>query len=194
MKDDMIQETSFEAWYAIQVRTRWERSAATLLSGKGYEMLLPTYASKRRWAGRLRDFQAPLFPGYVFCRFDASKRLPILITPGVIAVVGRGRIPVPIDPSEMLAIHSLVSSGVSAEPWPYLEVGQHVKIESEALQGVEGILVAFRGGHRVVISISLLCRSVAMEVDRARVIPISRPKETKGREVAPRAVLDPALV
>ena len=78
-------------WYALQVRTRWEASTSSLLSGKGYQTLLPTYRQKKSWSGRPKEVSAPLFPGYVFCRFDVRNRLPVLITPGVIAVVGRGK-------------------------------------------------------------------------------------------------------
>ena len=84
-------ETENRRWFALQVRTRWESSTAVLLSGKGYETSLPTYQTKKRWNGKVKQASAPLFPGYVFCQFDAFKRLPILITPGVISVVGRGR-------------------------------------------------------------------------------------------------------
>jgi transcriptional antiterminator NusG len=171
-KTYMSPEMKGEQWYALQVRSRWEGSTATLLTGKGYETLLPIYKLKRRWSGRLKEVNAPLFPGYVFCSFDVLKRLPILVTPGVIAVVGRGRVPVPMEASEISAVQALVSSGLPAEPYPYLEVGQKVRIESDALRGVEGILLAFKGSQRIVVSVSLLRRSVALEIDRARVIPI----------------------
>jgi transcription antitermination factor NusG len=169
----MSSESNPENWYAVQVRTRWEGSTASLLSGKGYETFLPTYKSKRRRNGRLKEISASLFPGYVFCRFDVSKRLPILVTPGVIAVVGRGRVPVPVEDSEISAVQSVVLSGLPAEPWPYLEVGKKVRIEShDALQGLEGILIGFKGGSRIVVSVSLLRRSVALEIERSRVMPL----------------------
>jgi len=120
---------------------------------------------------------APLFPGYIFCQFDAQKRLPILVTPGVVGVVGRGRIPVPIEDSEIAAIQTVVSSGFHAEPWPYLEIGQRIRIEDESLNsslnGLEGILINFRGRQRIVVSVSLLRRSVALEIDRSRVRPMT---------------------
>lgn len=164
--------TEIEKWYALQVRTRWESSTAVLLSGKGYQTFLPTFKTKKRGNGRLRDANSPLFPGYVFCQFDAQNRLPILVTPGVIAVVGRGRIPMPVDDEEIATIQTVVSSGLQAEPWPYLELGQKVRIESDALQGLEGILINFKGNHRIVVSVSLLRRSVALEIDRSSVSPI----------------------
>src|SRR6202795_856499 len=168
----MDQETTNQRWFALQVRTRWESSTAVLLTGKGYQTFLPTYKTKKRWNGQSREVSAPLFPGYVFCQFDPQKRLPILVTPGVIAVVGRGRIPIPVEDSEITSIQTAISSGLRAEPWPYLEVGQRIRIESDALSGLEGILIDFKGRQRIVVSVSLLRRSVALEIDRSRVRPM----------------------
>jgi transcription antitermination factor NusG len=168
----MNAEPSRDRWYALQVRSRWESSTATLLSGRGYQTFLPTFKTEKRWRGRSRKVDAPLFPGYVFCQFDALKRLPVLVTPGVLTVVGRGRIPVPVEDSEIDAIQRVVSSGLRAEPWSYLEVGQRVRIQDGALCGLEGILVSFKGSRRIVLSVSLLCRSVSLEIERSGVCPI----------------------
>jgi transcription antitermination factor NusG len=174
-----------QKWFALQVRTRWESSTAVLLSGKGYQTLLPTYQTKKRWNGKFKQISAPLFPGYVFCQFDALNRLPILVTPGVMAVVGRGRVPFPVNDSEIAAIQTIVSSGFHAEPWPYLEVGQKIRIESDSLNGLEGILINFKGNNRIVVSVSLLRRSVALEIDRDCVRPVS---PAKGSRLDPVAV------
>jgi transcription antitermination factor NusG len=168
----MSLEPGSHKWFALQVRTRWECSTSVLLEGKGYQTLVPTYKTKKRWNGRMREASSPLFPGYVFCNFDAQKRLPILITPGVLAVVGRGRVPLPVDDAEIDAIEKVMLSGLQAEPWPYLEVGQRIRIEGELLSGLEGILTQFKGHHRIVVSVSLLQRSVALEIDRSCVKPI----------------------
>jgi transcription antitermination factor NusG len=175
----MDPQTSSEKWFALQVRTRWESSTAVLLSGKGYQTLLPTFKTKKRWSGRLREVNSPLFPGYVFCQFDGQKRLPVLVTPGVIAVVGRGRVPIPVEDSEIAAIQTVVSSGLHAEPWPFLEVGQRIRIDDEALRGLEGILINFKGNQRIVVSVSLLRRSVALEIDRSRVSPVHTPRTSE---------------
>jgi transcriptional antiterminator NusG len=190
----MNAEPSRDPWYALQVRSRWESSTATLLSGKGYLTFLPTFKTVKPWSGKSREVAAPLFPGYVFCRFDALKRLPILVTPGVISVVGRGRIPVPVEDSEIEAIQTVVSSGLRAEPWPYLEVGQQVRIEDGALRGLEGILTSFRGSRRIVVSISLLCRSVALEIDRSGVCPIQQGRITVVGKLAIPRLLRPVVV
>ena len=176
-------------WFALQVRTRWESSTALLLSGKGYSTLLPTYQTKKRWNGRLKQVTAPLFPGYVFCEFDALKRLPILVTPGVISVVGRGRIPFPVNDNEIAAIQTIVASGYQAEPWPYLEVGQRIRIENESLNGLEGILINFKGNNRIVVSVSLLRRSVALEIDRDCVRPLSPARARNLESIASQALL-----
>jgi transcription termination/antitermination protein NusG len=166
-----------DRWYALQVRARREHSIATQLTGKGYRIFLPTFKAKKRWNGRVTEQKAALFPGYLFCHFDISHRLPILVTHGVLAVVGRGRTPVPVEDSEISALQTVVGSGLPTEPWPYLEVGQAVRIEDGALSGLEGILASFKGGSRIVVSVSLLRRSVALEIDRVSVSPVhsSRP-------------------
>lgn len=168
----MLRESVANRWYALHVRTRWENSTASTLSGKGYQTFLPTFRAERRCNGRFREVAAALFPGYVFCQFDVLNRLPVLVTPGVKSVVGRGRIPVPVEDSEIEAIQKMVSSGLRTEPWPYLEVGQRIRIQEGALIGLEGILTSFKGGHRMVISVSLLRRSVAMEIDCCSVRPV----------------------
>lgn len=168
----MISEPSGERWYALQLRARWESSTATMLSNKGYQTFLPTYKTLKRGRDRSFEVQAPLFPGYLFCRFNVFDRLPVLITPGVLAVVGTGRSPVPVENSELETIQKMVSTGLRIEPCPYLEVGQLVRIEDGPLGGVEGILTGFKGAHRIVVSISLLRRSVALEIDRSAVSSI----------------------
>ncbi|MGD0906502.1 MAG: UpxY family transcription antiterminator [Candidatus Acidiferrales bacterium] len=171
-------------WYALQVRTRWEEPAAAQLRGKGFQTLLPTYTTKRRWSDRYKIVQAPLFPGYVFCSFDVHNRLPVLITPGVISVVGRGKTPVPVDEAEMTAIRSMVRSGVQAQPWPYLEIGERVRIKDDVFDGMEGILINFKGKERVVISLTLLRRSVALEIDRAHILAVGSPGKTSSAKLA----------
>lgn len=168
----MNTESTGDRWYALQLRSRWESSTATLLSCKGYETFLPTYKGIKRASGKPKEVQSPLFPGYLFCRFNVCDRLPVLITPGVISVVGRGRIPVPVEDSEVEAVQRMVTAGARVEPWPYLEVGQRVRIEDGALCGIEGVLTSFKGSQRIVVSISLLRRSVALEIDRSAVSPV----------------------
>ena len=109
----------------------------------------------------------PLFPGYMFCRLNPNDRLPILKTPWVIQIVGSHHCPVPVDEAEINAVRILVESGVPNQPWPFLQLGNRVRIESGPLRGLEGILTEFKGNHRLVVSVTLLQRSVAVEIDSA---------------------------
>jgi transcriptional antiterminator NusG len=159
-------------WFALQVRVRYEMSVAQHLHGRGYEWFLPFYKCRKRWSDRIKEVQSPLFPGYLFRRFDPQDRLPILTSPGVIQVVGYNRHPVPIDEQEIKAIQSLVASGIPSQPCAFLTVGDQVRIESGPLRGLEGILVRFKGNHRLVLSVTLLQRSLAVEMDPALVTPL----------------------
>ena len=153
-------------WYALCVRPRYEKLAAMMLTNKGYETLLPLYKCRRRRPDRYKEIQLPMFPGYLFCQFDPNARLPILTTPGVLHVVGSGRAPISIDRAEMEAVRHLAQSQLRAEPHPYLEVGQKVYIQEGPLVGTVGILLAKKNSHRVIISVTLLRRAVAVEIDR----------------------------
>jgi transcription antitermination factor NusG len=164
-------------WFALQVRSRWEGTTAGLLRGKGLETLLPTYATMRKWSDRFKVVESPLFPGYVFCRFDVHNRLPVLITPGVISVVGRGKTPIAVDDTEISSIQAAIVSSIHIEPWPYVQIGERVRIKDDVLDGMEGILASFKGSHRVIISVSLLRRSVALEIDRSRITPLGSPRK-----------------
>jgi transcription antitermination factor NusG len=153
------------AWYALQVRSRRENHVVSQISSQGYECFLPTYRNVRQWSDRVKEVEQPLFPGYLFCRFNFHERRPVTTTPGVMQIVGTGRTAVPVDDNEIIALQLALSSGLPRQPWPYLEVGQRVRINYGNLRGLEGLLVNLKGNHRVVLSVSLLQRSVAMEVD-----------------------------
>lgn len=157
------------SWFALHVRTRYEHRVACSLEGKGYELFLPLHKCRKRWSDRIKNVETPLFPGYVFCKFDPQDRLPILKTTGVIQVAGYNRAPVPVEESEIAAIQALVASGLPNQPWPFLKVGDRVHIEAGPLRGHEGVLVEFRGSHRLVLSVTLLHRAVAVEIDSALV-------------------------
>jgi transcription antitermination factor NusG len=160
-------------WFALHVRSRCEKAVAASLEYKGYEGFLPLYRSRNRWSDRMKDVSLPLFPGYVFCRIEPAMRLQVMTTPGVVSVVGLGKTPQPVEPEELVAIRALVNSGLPAIPWPYLKTGERVRIERGALEGVEGILTAVKKELRVVLSVTLLQRSVAVEIDRDLIRPIA---------------------
>lgn len=159
------------SWFAVKVRVRSEDLVAQLLRAKGYDCLLPTYPERRRYSDRFKDVQLALFPGYVFCHFDPVYKLPIVTTPMVHEVVSLGKMPSPVAEEEIRAIQRIISSRSPVRPWPYLRAGQGVRIEDGPLKGVEGWLVSERGRDRLVVSVHLLQRSLAVEIERGSVRP-----------------------
>jgi transcription antitermination factor NusG len=156
-------------WFAVQVRARQELGISEHLQSNGYEWFLPLTKCKKRWSDRIKEVKSPLFPGYLFCRFDPMDRLPILKIPGVIQIVGSNRQPIPVDEDEIRAIQVLLASGVPNQPCPYLEIGDKVRIESGPLRGLEGLLAEFQGHRQLVLCVTLLQRSVAVKIDSASV-------------------------
>jgi transcription antitermination factor NusG len=152
--------------------------------------LLPLYKSVRKWSDRVKELEQPLFPGYLFCKFDFQERRPIVTTPGVLQIVGYGRTAIPVSDHEIQALQLAVSSGIPRQPWPYLEVGQRVRVIYGTLTGLEGILVNIKGNHRVVLSVALLQRSVAMEVETSWLLPV----EEDSREGISQRILRPIRV
>lgn len=161
-----------EPWYALGVTARHEKSVARILLHKGFEAFLPVYVNRHQYARRAREFELPLFPGYVFCRFPGNARLPILTTPGVLHVVGAGREPVPVDAGEIAAIQMAASAKSRMSPCPYWKSGQKARVMDGALAGVEGIVMSEKRPEKLVLSISLLKRSVLVEIDAENVVLI----------------------
>ncbi len=172
MNSEEVGEGVSCSWYALRVRSRAEKLVATCARNKGFEEFLPLYRSIHRWSDRKKSVELPLFPGYVFCHLDPRHRLPILTIPGAIEFVGIGKIPAPIEDAEIAAIRTAVNSGLMVEPWEYLEAGESVRVESGPLAGIEGIFVESKKENRIVVSVTLLQRSMAVEIEREWVTPL----------------------
>ena len=159
-------------WFALQVRTKAEPLVEQALRGKAYETFLPTYIETRQYSDRIKKVETALFPGYLFCRLDPEQRLPILTTPGVhkiVSVDNNG--PTPVDASEIEAIQRLLKGNGNPRPFPYLKVGDRVRVEVGAFAGVVGNLVSEKGVDRLIVSVTILHRSVAVEIDRTWLRP-----------------------
>jgi len=164
-------------WYAIRVQAKFEKVASTVLREKGFEEFLPLYRAKRQWSDRVKQLELPLFPGYLFCRIDIGERLlPIVTTPGVLSIVGAGRRPIAVPDHEVEAIQAVVRSGLPAMPWPSLTAGSPVLVERGPLAGVEGIVLEVNKKYRLIVSVLLLQRAVAVEIERECVRPLSHDK------------------
>lgn len=159
-------------WFAVRVRSKFERTVSTVLEYKGVEQFLPTYRSRRIWNDRIKTLDLPLFPGYVFCRIPLAERNRVVTVDGVVGFVGAGRQPIPISEAEIEAVRAVVQSKAPSEPWPFLKIGETVRISRGALAGIEGILIRVKSSWRLIVSVTLLERSVAVEIDSAYVSPV----------------------
>jgi transcription antitermination factor NusG len=160
-------------WHVLHVRSRHEKSVHAQFEAKGLNGFLPLCTVPHKWADRWKTVSVPLFPGYVFCRFDIAQRSNVLATSGVIDFVRTGRELGVIDPSEIDAINLAVGSGLATEPYRGFVRGNRVVMSHGPLQGLMGTLMEVRSGYRLVISVQLLCRSVLVEINRDWVVPCS---------------------
>jgi transcription antitermination factor NusG len=152
-------------WLAIHTRHQHESLAARSLAYKGFEVFLPVYTRVRRWSDRIKELSAPLFPGYVFLRAELSQQIRILTTPGVLGLVGFAGVPAIIPDAEIEAVQQTIARRMQVEPFPFLKCGDWVRIMGGPLEGLEGILVRNKKQFRLVLSVLLLQKSVAVEVD-----------------------------
>ena len=152
-------------WLAIHTRHQHESLAARSLVYKGFEVFLPQYTSVRQWSDRTRELSAPLFPGYVFLRGAPEHQIRILTTPGVLSVVGFSGIPAIIPDVEIESVRQTLARRVHIEPYPFLNCGDWVRVKNGPLEGIEGILVRKKNQFRLVLSVQLLQKSAAVEVD-----------------------------
>lgn len=162
-------QASAAEWFALVVKPRFDKAVGRILEAKGYETLVPTYRKYRIYGARSKASEIPLFPGYVCCRFDVRRTLPILSTPGVVRVVGTQRVPMPLSEVEINALLTAMKAHIPVQPFPFISAGQRVRITAGALAGIEGIVLGPKPKLRIVLSISLLQRSVLLEIDRDQV-------------------------
>jgi transcription antitermination factor NusG len=158
-------EPTLLRWFALVVPPRREKVIGGMLRNKSYETLLPVHIRRHQYGPRARSFEIPLFPGYLFCRFDPAMRLPVLTTPGVLQVVGAGKTPIPVADDELLALRRVMETGAPMIPHEFWQSGRKGRIHSGPLAGIEGIVVNAKPPVRLVLSVSLLQRSVLVEVD-----------------------------
>jgi len=167
-------------WNALHTRYQHERTVETLLVAKGFETFLPTYERVRRWKDRNKRIAEALFPGYLFVANVHDRRLKVLGTPGVCDLVSVAGIPATIPNHEIEAIRKSVADPSKVEPHPFLKSGDLLRVEWGPLAGVEGILLRAKDAFRLVVSIEILGRAAAVEIDAAWVI-----KAFRGRTGAP---------
>jgi len=153
-------------WVAVQVKPNHERTAALNFDVKGCEYFLPLCRSVRQWSDRKKELQRPLFPGYMFCRYEERARSAILKTTSVVRILGLGGEPEPVSDDEIAAVQRITSSSLDYQSIEYVRAGDRVYLNSGPLKGIEGLVIAANGDNcRLVVSVTLLGRSVAVQVN-----------------------------
>ena len=153
-------------WYALTVRPQHEKAVADQLRTKALESYLPLYRARRRWSDRIQIVDLPLFSRYVFCRFNFEARLKVLQISSIVSIVGFGGKPCPIPDHDIEVIQAVVGSGLPVCPWPFLRIGQRVRVVEGALEGLEGILARKKSGYRLIVNMEMLNRAVAVEIEQ----------------------------
>jgi transcription antitermination factor NusG len=156
-------------WYALLTRHQHEKSVAFALSNKNHEVYLPLCRSVRRWQDRAKQIWLPLFPCYVFIHGGMDRQLQIVTTPGIINIVGWGGRPAIVPQSQLDGVRQIIESSLNVETHPFLQCGDRVRVKSGPLMGLEGILTRTKGVARLVVSIEMLGRSAAVEIDVSNV-------------------------
>lgn len=159
-------------WYAVHTSANHEKRVVEQLGARGVEHFLPLYSSVRHWKDRRVTLQLPLFPGYVFVHMALRERLRVLQLPGVARLIGFNGTPTPLPQTEMDALRASLEGGAHAEPHPFLTVGQKVRVKGGPLRGTQGILMRRKNQFRFVLSLHLIMRSVAVELDHVDLEPL----------------------
>jgi transcription antitermination factor NusG len=158
-------------WYALYTCARHEKQVARQIEQRHISCFLPVYRSVRRWKDRRKELELALFPSYVFVHIALKDRLKVLQVASAVRFVSFNGHPAPLPEADMESLMSGLSRGVRAEPHPYLTAGRRVRVRSGPLSGAEGILVRRKDKFRVVLSLDLIMRAVAVEVDEADIEP-----------------------
>jgi transcription antitermination factor NusG len=174
-----------QPWWALYTRHQHEKTVADMLATKGFEVFLPLYDSMRRWKDRKKMLSLPLFPCYVFVRGSLERKLQVVTTPGVHMILYRGEQLAVIPEPEIQAIRSAVEGSFRVEPHPFLKCGDRVRVIRGSLEGVEGILTRKKNLFRLVLSVSMLAQSVAVEIDASDVEPVTAPGSPRPGSMSP---------
>lgn len=166
-------------WFALQTRSRHEKVVESQLELRQVEHFLPMMKRVSQWTDRKKEVRVPLFAGYCFARFSMDDRVPVLKSQGVVRLVGSADKPEPIPDEEINALKRLISNPCNYMCHPYLKEGMLVEVINGPMQGVKGRLIRGARNSRLVLSISLIQRSVSIEINADDVTVLSDNQNSK---------------
>jgi transcription antitermination factor NusG len=152
-------------WYALYTRHRHEKAVAKALTAKGLAVFLPLYSAPRQWKDRTKVIMLPLFSCYVFIQGSLDRHLDVVSTAGVHGFVCCAGLPACIPQAEIDGVRQVVERSIKIEPHPFIRCGDRVRVKAGPLEGIEGILIRKKNFSRLVLTVELLGKSAAVEVD-----------------------------
>lgn len=141
------------------------------MESRRVEVFLPLREVLSRWKDRRKLVRLPLFPGYVFVRIALARKHEVVSVPGSVMLVGFDGTPAPIPDEQVETVRRLCETGLACDPYPYLTEGRRIEVIRGPLMGCAGIVVRKKGRFRLIVSVDVLQRSVAVEIDSADVRP-----------------------
>ena len=162
MAGELVASQSSRGWWAVYTKHQHEKAIAGILKTKGCDVFFPTYEVRRQWKDRVVS---------LFVREESDRRLQVVTTPGVHMIVSQGTHFALIPCAEIDAIRRAVDTRSKVEPHPYIQFGESVRVIRGAMQGATGICVRQKNACRLILSVDMLAKSVAVEVNAADVEP-----------------------
>jgi transcription antitermination factor NusG len=161
-------------WYALHTRARHERAVERRLHDQGMETFLPTTMEVHRWSDRKKKVEVPLFTCYVFirCALSAEDRNRVYQIESVQGFVGARGTSLPIPDEQIESIRKVLTQSAPWRSYPFLKVGQRVRVRGGAMDGVEGVFVSENGDHSLIISVDAIQRSMSVRIDGYDVEPV----------------------
>jgi transcription antitermination factor NusG len=161
-------------WYALHTRARHEKAIERRLREQGLEVFVPTMVEVHRWSDRKKKVETPLFSCYVFLHSALSEqdRTHVYRIESVHGFVGTRGATIPIPDEQIESIQKVLAQPAPWRSYPFLKVGQRVRVRGGAMDGVEGVFLSENGDHSLVISIDAIQRSMAVRIDGYHVEPV----------------------
>jgi transcription antitermination factor NusG len=154
------------SWFALRLRSNQDFKVAETLGRRGFICFLPFYKETNRWSDRIKVIHRPFFPGYLFIQTEQTRFAEVVATQGVVQILPSSLNPSEIPDREIRNLRTALDSRLTVSPHPYV-IGSKVILDSGPLAGCEGIVVRTKGSTKLVVSIEILQRSCAVEIDHA---------------------------
>lgn len=163
-------DTIIPKWFALYTKPQHEKFVESALIGKGIESFTPTVLLRKRWSDRIKLIEQPLFKSYCFAKFPLKDKIPIVSQRGVVNIVNFKNKYISVQDSVIDSLKILVENKVKIDPYPYLKIGDRIRVKRGPLKNVEGYIIEKRSKNTtIVISIEAIASSVKCIVDAADV-------------------------